>query len=242
MTEKILIASPIQNRGWILPYFLDHIKNIEYDKSNLGLFFLFNDSSDNSYSIISKNLLELKNIFRTVKILSIDIGMPPDKRNNIRRDRTYSWLAILRNIIIEYFLNTDYDRLFMIDCDILVKPDSLKKLLSFNKDIISIAIANDRGIGQATNVLKKQKESTIYIHIPLKDINSEIPFECDLTGACILINRNVLKSHCRYSRTNIGEDLGFCEECKKNGFRIYAIKGFAEHIMEPNQLLSLNSS
>ena len=237
--KKVLIAAPVQDRLWILKYYFKAIEKLDYNHKNLGLFFVLNecDKSVVDYFKIKKTEFEEK--FREFEFIEINIGMPKDSRTNIRRKRTYSWLAILRNIIIEYFLNKDYNYLFMVDSDIILKPESLKKILGYNKDIISIAIANDRGRGYATNVLVKCGLS--YKHVPLKDIPERYPMKCDLTGACILIKREVLEKHCRYRRTDIGEDLGFCEEARDRGFTLWAIKGFAEHIMEPFQLSSLEN-
>jgi len=132
----------------------------------------------------------------------------------------------LRNKVIDYFLSTDCEYLFSIDSDVIVNLDCLKKLLDVDKDMVSALIYNDYGRGNIGNVmvgLDKPK------HLGFKE-QKEI-FECDITGACFLIKRRVLEAGCKYGYHVYGEDIPFCREVKKQGFKIFSRKDLAIHEM-----------
>jgi GT2 family glycosyltransferase len=128
---------------------------------------------------------------------------------------------MVRNQFLKLISKEKFDFLLSIDSDILVKPDILNKLLDDKKDIVSALVYNGHEYGKdwfnyRIHTVKNGREGYfIYEYMP-KNI-----FEVDVTGACYLIARKVIDSKVKYKPTTFGEDIGFCEEAKKKGFKIY---------------------
>ncbi|MGR6760430.1 glycosyltransferase [Paenibacillus sp. T2-29] len=242
-TPTVTIAAPIRNRAWILPLYLECIKNIEYPKNRTELLFVLNDSQDESLNLLTefkKNHLEYKNI----RIEKYSRNVPEDKRDlNTRNNYIYTHLSKLRNYITSK-VKTDY--LMFIDTDILVQPDIINNLLKHNKDIVSGLIWNgyistsDKPYTYP-NIMRINSNG-FYEHIAnnyVKNapfLSSPILMEVDLTGAVIMLSRKVYKS-VKYGFHPQGEDAYFCKMAQDKGFELFCdLSVFSNHIMSPEYL------
>lgn len=209
--KKILIGAPVRDRAWILPRFIDHIKNMNTDNIKLDTLFLINDCVDNS-----KNLLESAG-FNTMN----SDGLISKTSSPLRGKYSYQHLANLRNILIEEFLKTDNEYMFSIDTDILVPQNGLEKLLSNKKEICSMILCNQKGeLGKrAHNIMNYNSERGLYQHIFNWEKDSML--KVDLTGAVYLIHRKVFESGVRYDNNKQGEDIPFCRTAKEKNFEIF---------------------
>jgi len=117
--KKILVATPTYNgMEYCFEEFLEHLKNI--------------DSED--FDILIMDNSRTKKFFRKIrKIPRIKVIYDETKRTKKIMDRLIS----SRNKILEYAIEKDYDYLLMMDSDVLVPPDILKKLLNNEKDVCS---------------------------------------------------------------------------------------------------------
>ena len=135
----------------------------------------------------------------------------------------------IRNLIASWA--THYDYLFSVDSDISFTPDTLKKLLSHNKDMVS-----------GLYIQRKQNEHILEVYEPNdRGGCSNIPFEkikniplveliaCGM--GCVLIKGEVFRSipypHFVYHsaidhKNTISEDVDFCRKVKAKGFGIFA--------------------
>lgn len=130
----------------------------------------------------------------------------------------------IRNLIANWAMKYDY--LFAVDSDITFKPDTLKKLLKADKDIIS-GLYIQRKPGQHILELYRQGHNISY-----NDIKGLGTIEIDGCGfGCVLIKSNVFKSipypHFVYRSAidhaqTLSEDVYFCMKARDNGFRIFA--------------------
>jgi FkbM family methyltransferase len=130
----------------------------------------------------------------------------------------------IRNLIASWAIRYDY--LFAVDSDIVFKPDTLKKLLSYNKDIVS-GLYIQRKPGQ--HILELYRAGK---NIPYNDIKGLGLIEVDGCGfGCVLVNSNVFRAiqypHFVYRSAldhaqTLSEDVYFCMKAKDNGFKIYA--------------------
>ena len=156
MNNIIVIGCPIRNRGWILPLYLKHIYNLNYDKKSIILKFLLNDCSknDTSESILNEFKSDYIHLYKDIIIDKEDYGHPTDERLDRKNRGVYKAFAIVRNKWKT--CNFEYDYLFSVDSDILLHPETLNILLeSFNMKrdagMVSALISNDisgRGIWQ----------------------------------------------------------------------------------------------
>lgn len=139
----------------------------------------------------------------------------------------------IRNLIASWAEHYDY--LFSVDSDISFKPDTLKKLLSYDKDVVS-GLYIQRKPGQ--HILELYKNGT---NIPYNDIKGLGLIEVDGCGfGCVLVKSEVIraigypqfvyKSALDHKNT-ISEDTYFCSRAKSLGFKVWADTSIlCEHI------------
>jgi cellulose synthase/poly-beta-1,6-N-acetylglucosamine synthase-like glycosyltransferase len=241
-SKTILIGVPIHNRAWIMPYYLSHIKNIDYPKSLINLYLIINNSKDKSLEILKK-FQETNQEYKNIKIeVKNNNDVVKDKRKNRAVDGIYHWLAELRNMLLDECVNSNCDYLLSCDSDILVNSDILNRLLKHNKDIVSSLVFNgyeNTHINSAykfSNALKFDKNMHVErinspkIRFPDKNPIGTI-ISVDITGACILLNKNVCKNT-RYGFHNWGEDVYWAIDCKNKDYKLYCdISMLQPHVM-----------
>lgn len=128
-----------------------------------------------------------------------------------------------RNLMSDWGKNFDY--LFSVDSDITFPPDTLKKLLSHNKDIVT-GVYKQRFINTTLELWKNNNRIDWEYLKNRKDL-----FEIDSCGfGCVLIDSNVLRvmeyPHFVYKsaidhKDTLSEDVYFCGKAKENKFKIY---------------------
>ncbi len=138
MTKKIMIASAIRKENQILKEFLKSLDELEKGDFHIAYCFI-DDNEDAESSKLIKDFVGRNNA-RILKVNNTSIIQ--DKY--ICNDITHRWtnslidkIIILKNSIIEFFLSTSYEYLFFVDSDLVLHPETLKSLVSQNKDIIS---------------------------------------------------------------------------------------------------------
>jgi len=252
MNKKILISCPVCNRGWILPHYLEHIYNIDYDKKLIDIYWVVNNSTDSSLDLLKdfkeKYKLEYNNII--IDIYNGKKNFKDDRVTAIREKFTYDWLSELRNRILKKCYSNDYDYLFSCDSDILVPRDVLKSLLSHNKDYVAGLIYNgylftppdeakdyDPIINayKYPNILKKVEGG--YMHIVNYKVKNPTLnqkgtlIETDFTGAIFLASKDVC-SIMKYAWHKQGEDCPASETAIKAGFKLYCdVSCYSQHMM-----------
>jgi hypothetical protein len=111
-----------------------------------------------------------------------------------------------------------------VDSDVIVPPHALHELVAADKPVVAGVIANLPGLSveesPAHNFLFRCGD--LYRH---ERTVPEGVFEVDLTGAVVLIRRDVVEAGVRYEGRRSGEDVGFCEQAKAKGFRLWCHGG-----------------
>lgn len=136
----------------------------------------------------------------------------------------------IRNLIADWVVK-GFDYLFSVDSDIAFPPDTLKKLLAHDKDIVSglyiqrkpgqhiLEIYEDNGRGGVTNV-------------PYAKIAGHRQYEIAGCGfGCVLVKAEVMRAipypHFKYysaldHKNTISEDVDFCQKARERGFKLWA--------------------
>lgn len=224
--DKILLGCPVHNREWILPEYLKHVYRLDYDKKNLSLCFIVNDCSDKSMDILIKFKKEHLDKYRDIIIKEMNFNMPRDTRQNRIEKKIYLRLAAVRNELLSFVHDNDY--VFSVDSDILIPKDSLKRLLSHKRDIISALVYNDLE-KHYPNILKiKEGKIVHFFNFPKNSL-----FEVDITGAVYLIKSEICRK-VKYEYHKLGEDVPFCINAKRLGYKIWCDSSIiCNHIMYP---------
>jgi hypothetical protein len=260
--QKVLISSPIHNRATILPYYLKHIENLTYPKNLISLFFIVNNSTDDTLKIL-KNFRQMnQNQYRSIEIkeYNTDLSKKDLRTDDMRKQHTYSHLATLRNKIVTKCAKEDHDWLLSCDSDILMKSTIIEDLLYYNKKFgakyIASLIYNGykhvpidspssyNSIEMAykfPNVLKNIGNGT-YKHIcnwSIKNPNlveKDALCETDFTGACFLSHKDVCKDMV-YAYHSLGEDEPASRSAIMHGNVLYyAPSVYSQHIMDDTLL------
>jgi cellulose synthase/poly-beta-1,6-N-acetylglucosamine synthase-like glycosyltransferase len=217
----VAIGCPIQNREEIVKEYLEGISNLDYPKNKLIPCFFVNNTSDKTGELILNWMAENKKDYKLIVYERDDKVYKRRTDRQDRENRDYTLFTIVRNRFLKLVKTVEWDYLFSVDSDIIIQPDTLKKLLAHKKEIVSALVYNGFHFGQDWYNYRVKKERNgrrgyyVYRYIP------QNIFEVDVTGACYLIRRGVIDRGIKYKVHKFGEDVGFCEEAKSKGIKIY---------------------
>lgn len=131
----------------------------------------------------------------------------------------------VRNLIADWVVK-GFDYLFAVDHDMVFPPDTLCKLLSHDKDLVS-AVYRQRLEDQHIELYDSK-----YQRLGVKDIKSQALMSIGACGfGCVLVKRNVLAEvgypqfvyhqSLDHNKT-FSEDLDFCQKANEKGFKLFA--------------------
>jgi len=128
-------------------------------------------------------------------------------------------ISAARNRLAEKYLDADY--ILWIDTDMMFRPNSLKKLLDCNKDIVS-GLYFSRGYPFQPLASHKVRGTNLF---KPADVNKNGLIEVDAAGfGFMLIKKGVFdkieKPWFVYKKT-LGEDYYFCTKAKEAGFKVF---------------------
>ena len=132
-------------------------------------------------------------------------------------------IAENRNWLAFKSVNENCDYLFLTDDDMIFPPNTLKKLLSYQKDIVGVAC-------HPRNSEKKTYVTLDKVHKDNTDLPKEL-FECERVGTGIMLIKTevfkklswpffAFKSDINGFTLN-GEDWFFCDKAREAGFKIW---------------------
>jgi len=206
MNPKVLVGCPTwEGKKYCLKEYAEAVKKLDYDNFDV---LIVDNSQENKY------LDELKEAgLNAVK------GTWHEKA----RDR----IIASRNFIKEYALKNEYDYFFSLEQDVIVQPDTLKKLLSHNKKIISGIVMNNLPVGNTVKMMPMiyvmhKLDATGLDYISTEELSKQQVIEVKACAlGCVLIHKDVLaKITFRY--TGGFDDMMFCKDAIEAGFKIYA--------------------
>jgi GT2 family glycosyltransferase len=133
-----------------------------------------------------------------------------------------------RNILREAFQKSDCEYFFSLEQDVLPPPDTIQRLLSHKKKIISGIYLNpyetEEGL-KAQPVLWKDAGQGKMQKFTKEELRQPQLIEVKAAGlGCILIHREVLeKLQFRYDReVEAFDDVFFCKDARTAGYQLYA--------------------
>lgn len=158
-------------------------------------------------------------------------------------DFQYFWgyqVEQVRNLIAHYTMANQYDYLFSVDSDIAFPPDTLKRLLDHDVDVVTgLYIQRIPGV-HCVEVMRYNQHGGVN-HVPYEEIKGQGLVPVDGCGfGCVLVKVHVFKAipypHFVYKSAidhanTISEDVYFCKQVRERGMRIYADTNIlCEHI------------
>lgn len=130
----------------------------------------------------------------------------------------------VRNLIASWVVN-GYDYLFAVDHDMVFAKDTLKKLLSHDRDVVS-GIYRQRLEEQILEVYDFN-----YRNLPPTIIDGDLHEVGGVGFGCVLVKKHVLEAigypqfvyhQALDHKHTISEDVDFCKKAREKGFQIWA--------------------
>ncbi len=259
-SKRVLIGSPVHQQPAILTEFLTSLT--ELDQDGLLVNYLFVD--DNKLQESSLLLTDFAN-----KITTATIWKSEGKIDTYQCDEhTHYWkeeqiwkVAQMKDQIISYATEQQYDYLFFIDSDLVLHPQTIKQLIQSNKDIISNIFwtkwqPNTRELpqvwvqGEYELYHKHRNETLTEVEIQqrteqfLGQLRQPGVYEVGGLGACTLLSKQALEAGVRFEEVpNLsywGEDRHFSVRAKALGFSLYVDTHYpAYHIYRASNLIGV---
>jgi hypothetical protein len=251
----ILIGCPCRNRSWVISRYLEGIYSLNYPKNKLILYFLLNDSIDQTEVILKKFQQLHQHKYKLIQIDKIKNHAPEYKRLISKSpqfaekywESVYLNIAKLRNKVIDKVIETGSDYWFSIDSDIILNnPETLNILLQENKPVISCIINNDQIQNPylpiqkaACNILNFDEHGKVK-HITGWEMNST--FQVQITGAICLYKAEIFKNpNIRFGYSRMGEDIFMAQRILEAGIETWTTsKVLPEHCMGIMQTICQN--
>lgn len=154
------------------------------------------------------------------------IGMKRKGKIGVFAPQSYA-IDASRNLIVEHALEIGYDYILWVDSDMILPKNTLLRLLSHNKDIVS-GVYSYKVINGENAVVKRysKTDEDTYEDVSLKEIRETkelmlvdgIGFGCVLTKVDIF--NKIKHPWFRYEK-DLGEDIFFCRKAQETGIEIF---------------------
>lgn len=154
------------------------------------------------------------------------IGMKRKGKIGVFAPQSYA-IDASRNLIVEHALEIGYDYILWVDSDMILPKNTLLRLLSHNKDIVS-GVYSYKVINGENAVVKRysKTDEDTYEDVSLKEIRETkelmlvdgIGFGCVLTKVDIF--NKIEQPWFKYEK-DLGEDIFFCRKAQETGIEIF---------------------
>jgi glycosyltransferase involved in cell wall biosynthesis len=223
---RILIASPIRQKPAILKEFLGSLAGLKDD--GLDIEFAFIDDNDDKHSS------ELLQQFATSSDKSTTILDKLDTGTHYNCDETtHYWpseliwrVALYKNIFIGMAANNGFDYLFLVDSDLVLQPETLRHLVSLEKDIVSEVYWTKWKPGAPALPNVWMAGEYRFDDKFLETLRTPGTYKVGGLGACTLISRYSLFRGVSFDQIpNLdygGEDRHFCIRATALGLELWA--------------------
>ena len=135
--KQIMIAVPVKDRDWCLKPFLESIFNLDYLRKYITLYFIVNDSTDNTFNILKDWKNMVSHYYEDVIIETKNFGNSSLKEHDWD-DQKLQNMSVLRNMYLAKARELDMDYVLAIDSDVLIKdPVLLNHLLNLDRDVVA---------------------------------------------------------------------------------------------------------
>lgn len=222
--STVLIGILVKNAKNCLDNLFREVENLDYPKSLLSIGIVESDSEDGSYEYLKDRLVPALrgNGYARVELLKHDFGFPLNPHLRHRGEhfnQRCKNIGDSRNLIIEKMLK-DEQYLWWVDADFQeIPPNILKKLLTYDKDIVVPPLYMPNG--KLFDTMTKVGDKTLD-HFLGKQSDPLLPVT--YVGEPSLIHRRVLDAGVRYQQTEKYGITGdyFSEQAGEKGFKLYA--------------------
>lgn len=216
---KILIGGPVRQDPDIFTEYLKSVRALKLpDSCTAECHFIFNEC-DLSHLLLPNE---------TYEIINTGSEYSCNEKEHVWSKSNYDHMSFLRNHMLAHALRGDYDYYFLADSDLILHPETLRHLLSLNKDLVGELFWTEYVPGGGDFWMNAWEYDQCYSERDSirKWIYEPGVYPCGGTGACFLISKKVITAGVNYTpihnlRCLYGEDRWFCIRAVVNGFDIF---------------------
>lgn len=243
MTKKtrVLLGSPIRQKYEILEHFLQSIRQLDSGGLlKVDYFFVDDNVEEKSHQLLDDFAAE--NSGTSIMNTKLDRPYICNESTHIWEEELIWKVAGFKNLMIDSARQGKYDYLFLVDSDLVLRPQTLLHLSGLHKDIAAeifwtkwepdfpelpqVWISDQYNLyeGAAEENLT-QNEISQRVKSFLNQLKVPGVYRVGGLGACTLISRKALKSGVNFKRiynvSFIGEDRHFCIRAAALGFELF---------------------
>ncbi|MGP3783552.1 hypothetical protein [Paenibacillus sp. 1A_MP2] len=140
--EKILIASPVRQTAGVLREYLQSLESLERTTVTTDYLFVNDNEEEAASNMLREFVLQHEGILIDADVKETDANQGKgiynkDEGGHYWRDEQIWRVAGLKNRILAYARDHQYDAVFLIDSDLVLHPRTLEQLVSSGKEIVS---------------------------------------------------------------------------------------------------------
>lgn len=128
MLPELAVTTPFYNSEKYLPYYFRGLLNLNYPKSKLNLFFGDNESTDNTYDLLSRFCRKHRHEYNSIKLVKVRQLQIHLNREEFRRKDMQ--IVNIFGKLLKFAYPFD---VVNIDSDVEASPDALQKLVSMRR-------------------------------------------------------------------------------------------------------------
>jgi hypothetical protein len=242
-SPRVLIAAPVRQKPVILQHFLDGLQRL--DTTGLEVAYLFVDNNDDPQA--SQMLRAFAGqVGAPVHRLRVPVA-EPYQRTETHHHWTESliWrLAAIKDGILHAALQHGYDYAFLVDSDLVLHPQTLRRMVECKRDILSQVFwtvwSHDKPplpnvwYADHYNLYRVRRKQTLERDEQARRTEAflsalaffEGVYRVSGLGACTLIARRAIEAGVNFSELrgslHAGEDRHFCLRAEALGLRLFA--------------------
>jgi len=174
------------------------------------------------------NCEELKDLLlpeERFQVVNDKVEYDVDGDTHIWKAKNLMYITNVKNQVAKLSVTEGYDYVFMVDSDLVLKPNTLLALLEADRDIVA-ELFWTKWTPEAEELPNVWDfDHYTFTEHPKDKYKENTVYKCGGTGACILISTEVYKAGVDYSPiTNVsfwGEDRAFSIRAHVHGFTMY---------------------
>lgn len=224
-SPRILVAMPVKDRAWAVPHWYAGIQENRNAADCVDIVALLSPSEDNTEQVLKECYVEV--------LYDEEPGRPVHEINSHQWGviDKFEYMARLRNRLVDFALEGNYDYFFSLDSDIVLPKYGLMQLLYYMRTHPGICSPSVNMVqsGVAWNVMNWTNP-----HYPMTAARSRTPQagRADIIMAAMLLDKEGLE--CRWAAHMAGEDVGFCLHAESLGVaRWWYPEVRCQHLMRP---------
>lgn len=135
--KSVLLAILARNKAHVLPYFLQCINNLEYNKKLITVYINTNNNTDDTQKILEAWASSKKGEYKDIVFESHEVQALSATNPHNWTPVRFKVLGTIRNKSMAQAKAYGCDYYFVVDCDNFIAPSTLKTLVNKDKPIIA---------------------------------------------------------------------------------------------------------